>query len=60
MKLMDVDELFNKRVIIIELEACFNDDYAIEAPWITKVKKKHQLLQKYSKKEDIPVGGVGE
>ena len=36
MKPIDVDEFFNRRVIIIELEASLNDDDEIEAPGITE------------------------
>ena len=35
MKPIDVDELFNRRVIINELEARLNDDYEIDASGIT-------------------------
>ena len=33
---MDVDELFNRRVIISELEVCLNDDYSIDASGFIK------------------------
>ena len=36
MKPMDVDELFNIRVIIIELEARLKDDDALDASGITE------------------------
>ena len=36
MKPMYVDELFNRRVIISELEARLKDDYAIYASGITE------------------------
>ena len=36
MKLMDVDELFNIRVIICSLEERLNDDNAIDASGITE------------------------
>ena len=32
MKPIDVDELFNRRVIISELESSFNDNEEIDAP----------------------------
>ena len=36
MKPIGVDELFNIRVIISELEYSLNDDDTIDASWITK------------------------
>ena len=36
---MDVDELFNRRVISSELEARLDDDYATDASMITEGQK---------------------
>ena len=44
MKPMDFDELFNRRVILSELEACLNDDYTIEAPGITEVQTETSVV----------------
>ena len=37
MKTIDVDELFNRRFIISEVESSLNDDDQIESPGITEV-----------------------
>ena len=37
MKTMDADKLFNRRVIISELESSFNDDDTIDSSGITEV-----------------------
>ena len=41
-----VDELFNIRVIISELEDSLNDDDTIDASGIPEAKQKQQLFQK--------------
>ena len=49
MKNIDVDELFNSRIIMSELEYSLNDDDKIDASGFTEEKHKHHLLQKYYK-----------
>ena len=60
MKPMDVDKLFNIRVIISELEASLNGDYAVEASGITEVQTETSVVAEVAQKEDIPMVGVGE
>ena len=44
MKPMDIDELFNRRVVISELEACLNDDDAIDASGITEGQTETEIV----------------
>ena len=60
MKPMDVYKFFNRRVIIIELEACFNDDYAIDAPGITQGQIETAAVVEVLQREYTPVGELGE
>ena len=60
MKPMDLDKLFNRRVIISELEASFHYDYEIGASGITEVQTETAVVAELLWKEDIPVGEVGE
>ena len=52
---IDVDKLFNRRVIISELETILNDYDAIDALGITKVQKETSVVAEVVQKEDIPV-----
>ena len=60
MKSIGVDELFNRRVIISELEASFNDDDAIDLSGIIGEKLETPVVSEVLIKKDIPVGEVGE
>ena len=44
MKPMDVDEFFNRRVIISELEACLNDGDAIDASVLIDVQTETAVI----------------
>ena len=48
---MDVDEFFNIKVIISELESCLNGGDVIDTSVIIEVQIKHQMLEKYYKKK---------
>ena len=60
MKPMDVDELFNRRVIISELEAHFNDDNSIDASGITYIQTETLVVAEVVQKYYIQLGGVSE
>ena len=44
MKPIDVDELFNRRVIISELEYSLNDDNTIDTSFIKEVQKETSVV----------------
>ena len=50
MKPMDVDELFNRRVIISELESRWNNDYAIDASGINEGQTETSVVSEVVKK----------
>ena len=51
MKPMDLDKLFNRRVIISELEASLNDDDAIDASGITECQTETAVVAEVVKEE---------
>ena len=60
MKPIDVDELFNRRVIISELEYSLNDDDTIDASVVSGGEIKSSFVAKLVQESDIIVGEVGE
>ena len=60
MRHMNVDKLFNIRVIISEFEACFDDDDEIEASGITEGQTETEFVEKVAKREDTTVDEGGE
>ena len=59
MKHIDVDELFNRRVITSELESSLIDDDVIDASVVKYGKKKESIVEEVHI-EVITVGEVGE
>ena len=59
-KPIDVDEFFNRRFIIGELEYSFNDDDTIGASVVPKRKIETSVVAEVVKELDITVGEVGE
>ena len=60
MKPIHADELFNRRVIISELESSFNNDDAIDTSGITEVQTETAVVTELVQKEDRTVVEVSE
>ena len=60
MKPIYVDELFNRRFIICELEYILNDDDKIDTSFVAQRKIEASIVSELSQEYDITVGEVDE
>ena len=60
MKPIDVDKLFNRRIIISELESSLNDDDAIDTSVVTEGKTEASVVAELVQEADRTLYELGE